>query len=50
VQADLPHTFGTLLIPRASVLVVWGIFLVERTAATQRPSQRAYLDDVRITL
>jgi len=33
VQADVPHTFGTLLIPMAIVLVVWGIFLVERTIA-----------------
>jgi len=33
VQADVPHTFGTLLIPLAVVLVVWGIFLVERTVA-----------------
>ena len=33
VQADVPHTFGTLLIPLAIVLVVWGIFLVERAIA-----------------
>lgn len=33
VQADVPHTFGTLLIPLALILVVWGIFLVERTIA-----------------
>jgi hypothetical protein len=33
VQADVPHTFGTLLIPLALILVAWGIFLVERTIA-----------------
>jgi hypothetical protein len=33
VQADVPHMFGTLVIPPAVVLVVWGIFLVERTVA-----------------
>jgi len=33
VQADVPHTFGTLLIPLATFLVVWGIFLVERAIA-----------------
>jgi hypothetical protein len=33
VQADVPHTFGTLLIPLALLLVVSGIFLVERTIA-----------------
>ena len=33
VRADVPHTFGTLLIPLALILVVWGIFLVERTIA-----------------
>ena len=33
VQADVPHTFGTLLIPLALLLVVCGIFLVERTIA-----------------
>jgi len=31
VQADVPHTFGPLLLPLAAILVVWGIFLVERT-------------------
>jgi hypothetical protein len=33
VQADVPHMFGTLIIPPAVVLVVWGIFLVECTVA-----------------
>lgn len=30
VQADVPHTFGTLLIPLALALVAGGLFLVER--------------------
>ncbi len=34
VQADVPHTFGTLLIPLALILVSWGIYLVERTIAS----------------
>jgi len=28
VQADVPHTFGTLLIPLALVLVAGGVFLI----------------------
>jgi hypothetical protein len=31
VQADVPHTFGTLLIPLAFILVLWGIYMVEHT-------------------
>lgn len=41
VQADVPHTFGTLLIPLALLLVVWGIFLVERTIANPLASDIA---------
>ncbi len=41
VQADVPHTFGTLLVPLAIVLVVWGIFLVERTIANPLASDIA---------
>lgn len=33
VQADVPHTFGTLLIPLSVILVLCGIFLVERSIA-----------------
>lgn len=37
----MPHTFGTLLIPLAVVLIVWGIFLVERTIANPLASDVA---------
>lgn len=41
VQADVPHTFGTLLIPLAIFLVAWGIFLVERAIANPLASDIA---------
>ena len=33
VRADVPHTFGTLLTPLALGLILWGLYLLERTIA-----------------
>jgi len=40
-QADVPHTFGTLLIPLALLLVAGGVYQLERTIARPLESDAA---------
>lgn len=41
VQADIPHTFGPLLVPMAGILVFWGGYMLERAIAHPLESDAA---------
>jgi hypothetical protein len=41
IQADVPHTFGPLLVPLAAILVFWGIYMIERAISLPLESDAA---------